>query len=114
MAHKSRKKHLKHARRQDPDAAPPRARKHAGAKAEIEVDRLAARDVKADKPRTAKTAKTVATGQTVQASKNGKATKSAQPAKKRGIVGKVADKVAEKITARPKRVLKRVKSLLGV
>lgn len=89
MAHKSKKKHLKHVHAHEPTRAAPRAKKRAGAKSDVELDRQASTRVggKADKP---------------------KAGKAAKPTKKPGLVGKLAN-----VAAKPKRVIKRVKKLFG-
>jgi hypothetical protein len=99
MAHKSKKKHLKHVHAHEPEAAAPPARKHAGAKAEVEAART-------QRPRA--TAGTRSSG-----AERGTAT-SAKPTKKRGIVRSIARAARKKLTAKPKRVIKRVKSMLGV
>jgi hypothetical protein len=97
MAHRSKKKHIKHLHEHEPVSAAPAAKKHAGAKADIEADRVA-------RPRTAKAAARTS------------AAKKPAP-KKRGIVRSIAKAATKKITARPKRIIERaksrVKSLLG-
>jgi hypothetical protein len=97
MAHRSKKKHLKHLHQHEPVSAAPAAKRHAGAKAEVEADRVA-------RPRVAKAG--ARTG----------ARKKAAP-KKRGIVRSIAKAATKKIAARPKRIIQRatsrVKSMLG-
>jgi hypothetical protein len=105
MAHRSKKKHLKHLHKHEAATAAPAAKKHAGAKAEIEADRVA-------RPRTA-SAKA--------GSKLGKVgaklgAKKAAP-KKAGIVRSLAKAATRKIAAKPKKIIKRaasrVKSIFG-
>jgi hypothetical protein len=94
MAHKSKKKHIKHLHQHDLSSNKPTAKKHAGAKADVEVGRVAA-------PRAGKAR-----------DRGGK------PAEKRGgIVRSIARAATKKIAAKPKKIMKRatkrVKSLLG-
>jgi hypothetical protein len=96
MAHRSKKKHLKHLHQHEPVSAAPAAKKHAGAKADVEADRVARPRVKAG-------------------TRTGTAKKAAT--KKRGIVRSIAKAATKKIAARPKRIIQRaksrVKSILG-
>ena len=95
MAHRSKKKHINHLHEHEPVSAAPAAKKRAGAKADIEADRVA-------RPRGTKA----------------RASTAKKPApKKRGIVRSIANAAKKKITALPKRIIERaksrVKSLLG-
>jgi hypothetical protein len=98
MAHRSKKKHLKHLHQHEAASAAPAAKKHAGAKADIEADRIAP-------PRAAKASSRVT------------AAKKPAPKKKGGIVRSIAKAATKKIAARPKRIIERaasrVKSMLG-
>jgi hypothetical protein len=98
MAHRSKKKHLKHLHQHAEASSPPPAKKHAGAKADIEADRVA-------RPPVARAG-----------AKAGAAKQTAAP-KKRGIVRSLARAATKKITARPKKIIQRaksrVKSMLG-
>lgn len=100
MAHKSKKKHIKHLHEHETASTPPRAKAHPGAKADIEADRIA-------RPRASGASKTTA--------RNGAGKKPAP--KKRGIVRRIAKAATKKIAARPKRIIERaksrVKSMLG-
>jgi hypothetical protein len=104
MAHRSRKKHIKHLHQHEAATAAPAAKKHAGAKAEIEAERIA-------RPRTVK-------GRSKAGTKV--AAKKATP-KKRGLVRSIAKAATKKITAKPKKIIERatsrvksrVSSLLG-
>lgn len=88
MAHRSRKKHIKHLHQHEPETAAPAAKKHAGAKAERESERVP-KTRAAVKPARARRATT----------------------KKRGIVGKLARAASKsKKLASPKRIISRAKS----
>lgn len=99
MAHRSRKKHIKHMHQHE--AATPKA-KSPVAKADVATQRIS------------KTSKVSAAGKPV----------ARKAAKKRGVVRSLASKVANKVeskvaavekrvTAKPRKIIKRVKSLLG-
>lgn len=90
MAHKSKKKHIKHLHEHETASSPPRAKAHAGAKADIEEERIAG-------PRSTRAAKPAG------------GSKSAAP-KKRGIVRRIAKAATKKIAARPKRLIQRATS----
>lgn len=116
MAHKSKKKHIKHAHQHDHDVSQPR---HPGAKATSaalgsetshksrltskakEAARVAAR-ARVKKPTAASAANARATG---------------KPVKRKGVVRRIASAASEKLTAKPKRIISkaraRVRSLLG-
>lgn len=100
MAHKSKKKHIKHLHEHETASTPPRAKAHPGAKADIEADRIA-------RPRAGVGKATARTG----------AGKKARPAKKRGIVRRIAKAATKKLAAKPKKIIQRaksrVKSMLG-
>lgn len=96
MAHRSHKKHIKHMHQHEP--ATPKA-KSPTAKADVASQRIS-------KP------------SKVSSARRPVAKKA--PAKKRGIVRSVAgavaskvEKVERKVTAKPRKIIKRVKSLLG-
>ena len=89
MAHRSKKKHIKHLHEHELGSSPPKAKTHPGAKADIEEDRIA-------RPRaTARKA-------------TGAGKKPA--AKKRGIVRRIAKAATKKIAAKPKKIIQRAKS----
>jgi hypothetical protein len=101
MAHRSHKKHIKHMHQHEP--ATPKAKSPA-AKADVASQRIS---------------------NTSKVSAAGKPVAKKAPAKKRGIVRRVAGSVASrvekkvsaverKVTAKPRRIIKRVKSMLGV
>jgi hypothetical protein len=97
MAHRSHKKHIKHMHQHEPATA---KAKSPTVKADVASQRIA----KASK--TTSSAKPVA---------------KKAPAKKRGIVRSVAgavasrvEKVERKVTAKPRKIIKKVKSLIGV
>ena len=90
MAHRSRKKHIKHLHQHEPETAAPAAKKHAGAKADLETGRVPKSRAPAKAARSARTARTT---------------------KKRGIIGKLARAAStSKKLASPKRVISRAKS----
>lgn len=87
MAHRSRKKHIKHLHQHEPETAAPSAKKHAGAKAERESQRV---------PKTRAPVKPA---------------RARAATKKRGIVGKLARAASKsKKLASPKRIISRAKS----
>jgi hypothetical protein len=87
MAHKSKKKHIKHMHEHELAAAP---RTSTRAKAKQEIDEGRSRKP-GTKPERATSSKT----------------------KKKGIVRSIAKAAGKKLAARPKRVIARVKSMLG-
>jgi hypothetical protein len=106
MAHRSKKKHLKHLRQQE--AATPPAKSPA-AKAESAAARIA---------------KSGGTQRRAPELKDAKGTKAKAKASKKGIVRRLAGKATEAVTARPRKAIasvkagvksrvRRVKSLLG-
>ena len=107
MAHKSKKKHLKHLHQHELSSNKPAAKKHAGAKADVEVDRVA-------KTRTRVVESGGRAGKAAGA-RAGASSKATQ--KSGGIVRSIARAATKKITAKPKKIIKRatkrVASLLG-
>jgi hypothetical protein len=108
MAHKSKKKHLKHVHQHEP-ATPP-AKTRAGSKAETEVERIAntRSRVVEDGGRAGK-----ATARRTPGTRGG----TSAPRKKRGIVRSIARAATKKLAAKPRKVIKRatsrVKAFLG-
>ena len=103
MAHKSKKKHIKHLHQHELASNKPTAKKHAGAKADVEVDRVA-------KSRSRVVESGGRAGKAAGATpRSGKATE-----KRGGIVRSIARAATKKIIKRVKsRVKSRVSSLLG-
>lgn len=96
MAHKSRKKHIKHIHAHEP--ATPAAR-HPGAKADVETER-------GSKSRAVKL-----TGAAKAVAAKAKAKAGARStSKKNGLVSKIARAAGKKLAAKPKKIISRVKS----
>lgn len=116
MAHKSKKKHIKHLHQHELSSTPPTAKKHAGTKADVEVDRLAKTRTRVvesgGRAGKAGTGKAGAARAGVRGSGSAKAS-----GKRGGIVRSIARAATKKIAAKPKKIIKRatkrVKSLLG-
>lgn len=115
MAHKSKKKHLKHVHQHEP-ATPPA--KSPVAKAEAAEARFARPRAAASNARAKAAGARAAVGATAASVKAAVGARRAKKAtKKRGIVRSVARTATRKLAAKPKKIIeraaRRVKSLLG-
>jgi hypothetical protein len=119
MAHKSKKKHLKHVHEHEP--ATPKARSPV-VKAEAATARVARPAMKAPRQAMKAAGKARAAGATAtgkprttaigkpQASAGTAEARSEREPEKRGIVRSLASKATKKITAKPRKIISRVKA----